>query len=948
MSKRAIQFVLPLVVVWCGAVVGQESTQLFNGKNLNGWYTYLQHSGKNNDPLGVFTVNDGVLRISGEEWGCITTNEEYENYRLVVEYKWGGPTHPPRLNNTRDGGILVHSQGVDGGYGGIWMHSIECQIIEGGTGDIIVVGDGTDKFSVTCQVRDEKQGGSYVYEPAGKEQRITSGRINWYGRDPHWRDAVGFRGVDDVERPLGDWNTLEIIARGADLAFFLNGKLVNRAHQVNPRKGRIQIQSEGAEMFFRRVDLTPFPADFRLIYNSDGDNAFLQVHDKMTPELLYPFVDEVAAAGVTSYFISPNIGMPVNFPSQVGDMFGDHISEKLEAGITPDAGKSSGGRVAINLRDLTAAGHDPLGLMIGRSNAHGMETFVSFRPNEVHAVEQEDNLLFDRFWRENPQWRIGKNADSLAQVHLEILGPETHPIVAGWLSGGLNFAVPEVRKYRLSQLRELCERYDIDGLEIDFQRFPMYFKLGEEAANIPTMTAWMREVRGMVDEVGKRKGREIKLVARILALPEQNTAIGLDPISWAKEGLLDFVTVSHYLHNNFQLPIAAYKALLPEGLPVYASVEVEGDARNYPKIAYPLWQQHTNGIYLFNFFTGRESGKEPPFYVIKEIGFPMVSDRPQLLVANKHSNTLSFVDSRTVEVDTTISTGLNPHEIVLTPDHRYAYLSNYAAPGNTISVIDLVKRQHIKQISTGEYGRIHGTAMAPDGRHAYFTAGQSGYVIEVDTRTNAVTRQIPTHGKISHMVYVSPDGTKLYTANIESEDISVLDRKSGELLFKIPAGSGVEGMSFTPDGKQLWAMNQTGGSVMIIDLSTHQVIETFECPGMPVRIRFTPDGKRAVIAHWIQEGAVSIVDVASRKTIKKLMVGKYAIGVEITADGKRAFVGCEDASKAEQLGGGHERVEHAVESDGVHVIDLEKLEVIGTVKTGLGPDPMVLWYPPVD
>ncbi len=353
-------------------------------------------------------------------------------------------------------------------------------------------------------------------------------------------------------------------------------------------------------------------------------------------------------------------------------------------------------------------------------------------------------------------------------------------------------------------------------------------------------------------------------------------------------------------------------------------------------------------LQLFNGqdLTGRFTyPKEPSF---GEIGLPIVAGEPRLLVANKHSNTLSFVNPQTLEVETTIPTGPNPHEIVVTQDSRYAYLSNYAPPGNTISVIDLVKRQHIKQISTGKFGRIHGTAIAPDGRNAYFTAGQSGYVIEVDTRTHEVVRQIPTHGKISHMVYVSPDGTKLYTANISSEDISVIDRKSGNLLMKIPAGEGVEGMAFTPDGKYLWALNQTGGSVMIIDLSTHRVIETFECPGMPVRIRFTPDGKRAVIAHWIQDGEVTILDVASRKTIKKLKVGKYAIGVEFSADGKRAFVGCEDARKAEHTGSGNERTEHTSESDGVHVIDLENLKVIGTIKTGLGPDPMIMWYPPVN
>jgi hypothetical protein len=122
-----------------------RTTHLFNGKNLKGWYTFLQERGRNNDPKQVFSVADGMIRISGEEWGCITTRKIHDNYRLVVEFKWGELTYPPRKERARDSGVLLHSQGEDGGSQGIWMHSIECQIIEGGTGDIIVVGDGSDR-----------------------------------------------------------------------------------------------------------------------------------------------------------------------------------------------------------------------------------------------------------------------------------------------------------------------------------------------------------------------------------------------------------------------------------------------------------------------------------------------------------------------------------------------------------------------------------------------------------------------------------------------------------------------------------------------------------------------------------------------------------------------------------------------------------------------------------
>ena len=87
----------------------KNKVTLFNGKNLEGWYKFVQNRGRDIDPKNVFTVQDGMIRISGEEWGGITTNEEFENYRLLVEFKWGGKTFAPRLENARDSGILLRS-----------------------------------------------------------------------------------------------------------------------------------------------------------------------------------------------------------------------------------------------------------------------------------------------------------------------------------------------------------------------------------------------------------------------------------------------------------------------------------------------------------------------------------------------------------------------------------------------------------------------------------------------------------------------------------------------------------------------------------------------------------------------------------------------------------------------------------------------------------------------
>jgi hypothetical protein len=227
--------------------------KLFNGKDLTGFYTWLKGQGKNSDPEKVFTVHDGMIHVSGKIFGGFITEKEYENYHLVTEFKWGEKTWPPRENATRDSGILLHCVGEDGAAGGVWMESIECQMIEGGTGDIILV-KGKNSPKITVEAEQRKQ---WYYKPGAPAKEFTGGRINWYARDPDWKDVKGFRGKEDVEKPVGEWNTLECICDGDKLTYILNGKTVNAGTKASHTKGKILFQSEGAEVFFRRLDLKP-------------------------------------------------------------------------------------------------------------------------------------------------------------------------------------------------------------------------------------------------------------------------------------------------------------------------------------------------------------------------------------------------------------------------------------------------------------------------------------------------------------------------------------------------------------------------------------------------------------------------------------------------------------------------------------------------------------------
>lgn len=129
---------------------------------------------------------------------------------------------------------------------------------------------------------------------------------------------------------------------------------------------------------------------------------------------------------------------------------------------------------------------------------------------------------------------------------------------------------------------------------------------------------------------------------------------------------------------------------------------------------------------------------------------------PLLLVLNKHEDTMSYVDPATLAVVATAPAGHDPHELVIRADRRLAFISNYAPPGNTVAVVDLVERRLVTLILTEPYTRIHGAAMEPGGRFGYFTAGQTGYLVEVDLTECRVSRAIETHGEIATWWWCHP------------------------------------------------------------------------------------------------------------------------------------------------------------------------------------------------
>lgn len=237
--------------------------KLFNGKNLDGFYAWMKDT-QYKDPRRVFRVSDGMLHVTGDGLGGLLTKKEYREYHLVLEFKWGKKTWHGRVKKTKDSGLLIHSIGADGGFGGTWMPSIEVQMIEGGMGDFIMV-SGKDKagkpipFTMTCET-DRDRDGEVIWKKGGKRETFdlkNRRRINWYGRDPDWKDVIGFRGANDVESLDGQWNRFDVFCKGGHIQTYVNGVLVNEVFDCYPNSGKIQLQTELAEVFVRRLELWP-------------------------------------------------------------------------------------------------------------------------------------------------------------------------------------------------------------------------------------------------------------------------------------------------------------------------------------------------------------------------------------------------------------------------------------------------------------------------------------------------------------------------------------------------------------------------------------------------------------------------------------------------------------------------------------------------------------------
>ncbi len=298
-----------------------------------------------------------------------------------------------------------------------------------------------------------------------------------------------------------------------------------------------------------------------------------------------------------------------------------------------------------------------------------------------------------------------------------------------------------------------------------------------------------------------------------------------------------------------------------------------------------------------------------------------------LLVLNKSDATVAVVQTTTGWTKDLAPTGIGPHEVASASDGSIAVIANYGEqePGHTLSVYKFRDRRIVDTIDLAPHTRPHGIAFLDHRTTVLVTSETSRAVLEVDVPGRRVVRALDTGAQGSHMLVLSPDRKRVYTANVGSGSVSAIDLASGTLLKIAPAGGGTEAIALSPDGRELWVGNRAEDTLCVLDAGTLDEVARLPCAKMPIRLAFTPDGS-LVLATCAASDEVRVFDARTRKEIRSIAIPGPAgpstpVGLLVEPGGGYAFVACSAARR-------------------IDVIDLKTWTVGASIEAGNGPDGM--------
>lgn len=291
-----------------------------------------------------------------------------------------------------------------------------------------------------------------------------------------------------------------------------------------------------------------------------------------------------------------------------------------------------------------------------------------------------------------------------------------------------------------------------------------------------------------------------------------------------------------------------------------------------------------------------------------------------LVVANQQSASASVIELPSGET-THIPVGTGPHEAAISSDGRWGIVTIYGTQvaGNQLAVIDLDTKAVVRTIDLGEYRRPHGVVAMPGSPElAVVTSEAARHVLVVDIAQGQVVTAIPTEARGSHMVALTADGARAFTANIPDGSVTELDLSGRDLVRVTPVATMTEGVAVTPDGREVWVGSNDAGTVSVLDTEKNEVVATVTGMQMPYRLGISADGRLAVVPD--PEGnAVYLIDVESRAITGSVTGLASPRGVSISPDGRTAFV---------TLG----------EGSGVAVVDVATKAVVRTFPVQSSPD----------
>ncbi len=317
-------------------------------------------------------------------------------------------------------------------------------------------------------------------------------------------------------------------------------------------------------------------------------------------------------------------------------------------------------------------------------------------------------------------------------------------------------------------------------------------------------------------------------------------------------------------------------------------------------------------------------------FFVTNISIAQPTPARALLALSKSDHVLEIIDPISLKILAKIPVGTDPHEVVASADGKTAYVTIYGGGSlHELDVIDLVNQKALPSIDTQPFMGPHGITFV-DGK-VWFTVEGTKTVARLDPATGKFDWCMGTGQSRTHMIYVVPGGKRVYTTNVASGTVSIL--QDSLIVSKpvphgftppphhdwvqtlIPVSTGSEGFDVSPDGKELWTAASDDGTIAVIDLASKKLLTTIDAKAIGAnRLKFTPDGKRVLVSS-LRTGDIFVYDVATHQLIKQFNTGKGAAGILMDDDGSRAFIGCTGDNY-------------------IAVIDLKTLEVTGHIPVG--------------